>query len=78
MESLAYTVKEVNSTIGLETFNIAVICETLDLPLVKEVLSRAFDNISILFMGDQTCPKKGTYVDMSFFLHVHYQEHSCR
>lgn len=60
MEGLAYTAKEVNSASGLQIFNSAVITNVSNLPVVQEVMSRAFENYSLIFVGDKSNPKKGT------------------
>ena len=51
-------VKEVNSASGLQIFNSAVITNVSNLPVVQEVMSRAFENYSLIFVGDKSNPKK--------------------
>jgi hypothetical protein len=60
IKALAFTVKEINSTSGLDIYNTAIISNTRSLPIVQEVMSRAFENSSVLFVGDRSVGKQGT------------------
>ena len=60
VESIFYTIKEVNSVAGCVLYTTACICAINDLPAVKEISERIFINTEVLYWCDNTV--KGTII----------------
>ena len=57
MQSLAYSVKEVNAVAGCTLFVVAAICNLNSLSLTQEVWQHAFVNYDVLFYASR--PEQG-------------------
>lgn len=58
MESLAYTIKEINAVTGLGLYTASVVCFPKTLPLVQEVWTKAFVNTVNLYVANASLPRQ--------------------
>ena len=62
LESLTYTVKEVNAVGRKTAFNKIAPCHPFHLGLVEDVFKKAFGTHETMFIADKTCKRKGMYM----------------
>ena len=54
VESILYTIKEINSVAGCCVYTVACTCCINELPLVREISEKVFINTKVLFWCDNT------------------------
>ncbi len=59
MGSIAYTLKEVNAIAGCNVFTVAGICSPSQVPMVRDVWTKAFNLTDVLYCGDETITTRG-------------------
>ena len=57
VESLAYTIKEINAVTGLGLYTASVVCFPKTVPLVQEVWTKAFVNTVNLYITNASLPR---------------------
>ena len=64
MNSVTFTIKEINSVSNCPVFTSVAICSPSQLPMVHELWKKAFTNTDILFCGlhEKLCQRKGEII----------------
>ena len=58
IESLSYTVKEINTVVGLHTYTVVAFCEPESFVMVKEIWEGVFTSVDVLFFAEEQCPNR--------------------
>lgn len=53
IESISYTVKEINTVAGLHTYTVVAFCEPESFVIVKEIWGSVFTGVDVLFFADE-------------------------
>lgn len=61
LESLTYTVKEVNALGRKPAFNVIAVCHPSHLSFVSDVFGKAFDTMETMYFADKSCKRKGKF-----------------
>jgi len=73
IESISYTVKEINTVAGLHTYTIVAFCEPESFVIVKEVWESVFNSVNVLFFPDEQFTNKSGSPTNSVWLHVSFK-----
>ena len=58
---MAYTLKEVNSVVGCNTFTVAALCSHSSAHCVRDIRMKAFVNMDLMFIATKLTNTCGTY-----------------